>query len=152
MKKIIRLTESELHNLVQRSVKRVLREQQDNDLLLQTIAQSIIRQRSVGAKVGENDAEFQLQGGKYAYITYTVDSDPYMQKGMRSNSYDVPDDPDEIVDNPIVEVGSIEVYNDEGQSIQILDNGIVKKALERTIDIDYLIDDVPSEDDYFDEY
>ena len=103
MKKIIRLTESELHNLVQRSVQRILREQ-DERFLLQSIAQSIVQKRSVGAKLGENDGEFRLQDGNYAYITYTVEGDPYMQRGMRSSSRDVPDDPDEIIDNPTVEI------------------------------------------------
>lgn len=149
MKKIIRLTESELHGLVQHSVQKILREQNENGLLLQSLAQTIIQQGSLGAVVGENDAEFRLQGGKYAYITYTVDSNPYMQKGMRSYSYDVPDDSDEIVDNPIIEVGSIEICDDEGHCMPIRDNGIVKKALESVIDINYDINNIPSEDDYY---
>ena len=149
MKKIIRLTESELHNLVQRSVQRILREQ-DESFLLQSIAQAIVQKRSIGATLGECDAEIPLQGGNYAYITYTVEGDPYMQRGMRSSSYDVPDDPDEIIDSPTVEIGSIEVCNDEGQCTPIRDNGIVRQALERTIDIDYSpIDNIPSEEDYF---
>jgi hypothetical protein len=148
MKKIIRLTESELHNLVQRSVQRILREQ-DESFLLQSIAQAITQQGSIGATLGDCDAEIPLQGGKYAYITYTVEGDPYMQRGMRSSSYDVPDDPDEIIDNPPVEIVSIEVCDDEGQCIQVRDNGIVTQALERTIDIDYDIDRIPSEEDYF---
>jgi len=152
MKKIIRLTESELHNLVQRSVQRILREQ-DESFLLQSIAQAIAQQGSIGAKLGECDAEIPLQGGKYAYITYEVDSDPYMQRGMRSNDYDVPDDSDEIIDSPTVEIGSIEVCNEEGQCMPIRDNGIVRQALENAIDIDYnSIYDIPSEEDYFNEY
>lgn len=148
MKRIIRLTESELHNLVQRSVQRILREQ-DERFLLQSIAQSIAQKRSVGAKLGENDGEFRLQDGNYAYITYTVEGDPYMQRGMRSSSRDVPDDPDEIIDNPTVEIGSIEICDDEGHCTPIRDNGIVRQALENTIEIDYNILDIPSEEDYF---
>lgn len=153
MKKIIRLTESDLHNLVQRSVQRVLREEQDKNLLLQTIAQSLVQQEQLDANIGENDAEIPLQNGNYAYITYEVESDPYMHQGMKSNSYDVPDDPDEIIDNPIIEVGSIEICNNEGQCFPIHDNGIVKQALENVINIDYSNYDVPSEEDYnFTEY
>lgn len=149
MKKIIRLTESDLHNIVQQSVARVLREQQDNSLLLQSIAQSIVQQGKVGAIVGENDAEFRLRGDKYAYITYEVISDPYIQQGMKSSSYDVPNDSDEIMDNQTIEIGSIECCNGDGQCIQIHDNGIVKKALESVIEIDYNGMDIPSEDDYY---
>ena len=152
MKKIIRLTESELHNLVQRSVQRILREQ-DESFLLQTIAQAIAQKRSIGATLGECDAEIPLQNGNYAYITYEVESDPYMQRGMKSSSYDVPDDSDEIIDNPTVEIGSIEVCDNEGHCMPIRDNGIVKQALEQTIEIDYnSIYDIPSEEDYFNEY
>ena len=142
------MTESDLHNIIQRSVVKLLREQ-DEALLLQSIAQSLVQRRSLDALLGENDAEIALQGGNYAYITYEVLGDPYMRKGMRSNDYDVPDDPDEIIDNPTVEVGSIEYCNEDGECIQIHDNGIVKKALERVININYDIYDIPSEEDYF---
>ena len=149
MKKVIRLTESDLHALVQRSVARVLREQQDNDLLLQSLAQSIIQSGRLDAKVGENDAEFELQGDKFAYVVYEVISDPYMQSGMKSSSYDVPNDSDEIVDKPTVEIGSIEFCNGEGECIPIHDNGIIKQALEKVIEVDYGNLDIPNEDEYF---
>jgi len=152
MRKIIRLTESDLHNLVQRSVLRILHEQ-DNNLLLQNIAQSIASQGQLDVTAGENEGEFYLQGGDYAYITYNVECDPYMQQGMRSNSYDVPNDDDQIIDKPTVEVGSIEFCNRDGEGcIQIHDNGIVKRALESVINVDYTDFDIPSEQDYFSEY
>lgn len=76
-----------------------------------------------------------------------------MRQGMRSSSYDVPDDPDEIIDKPTVEIGSIEYCDSEGEGcIQIYDNGIVKKALESVIRVDYTDFDMPSEDDYYSEY
>ena len=152
MRKIIRLTESDLHNLVQRSVLKILHEQ-DNNLLLQSIAQSIASQGQLDVTAGENEGEFYLQGGDYAYITYNVECDPYMQQGMRSNSYDVPNDDDQIIDKPTVEVGSIEFCNRDGEGcIQIHDNGIVKRALESVINVDYTDFDIPSEQDYFSEY
>jgi hypothetical protein len=149
MKKIIRLTESDLHNLVQRSVAMVLQEQQDNNLLLQSIAQSIAQKGRLDVILGENDTDIELQGGRFANITFEVIGDPYMKRGMRSNSYDVPDDPDEIIDNPTIEVGSIEYCNNDGRCIPIHDNGIVKKALESIIEINYNPLDIPSEEDYY---
>jgi hypothetical protein len=72
---------------------------------------------------------------------------------MRSSSYDVPDDPDEIIDKPTVEIGSIEFCNSDGEGcVQIHDNGIVKKALESVINVDYTDFDIPSEQDYYSEY
>ena len=53
MKKIIRLTESDLHNLIKRSVERILREQGGDDLLLQSIAQGLVQQQ-LSVSPGEN--------------------------------------------------------------------------------------------------
>ena len=117
MKRIIRLTESDLHNLIQRSVERILREQDDN-LLLQSIAQGLVQQQ-LSASPGENEAEVKLGGDTLAYVKYSVLCSPYMRQGMRSNSYDVPDDPDEIIDNPEVEVIEID-YCQDGDCTPIL--------------------------------
>ena len=149
MKKLIRLTESDLHNLVQRSVLRVLREQDEN-FLLQSIAQSLVQQRLV-ANQGENEIEVQLQGDAIAQITFVVESSPYMRQGMKSSSYDVPDDPDEVVDNPTIEVVEVVVCKD-GDCLPIQDNGIIQQTLQKNVEIDYSGGDIPSEQDYYSEY
>ena len=149
MKKLIRLTESDLHSLVQRSVLRVLREQDEN-FLLQSIAQSLVQQRLV-ANQGENEIEVQLQGDAIAQITFVVESSPYMRQGMKSSSYDVPDDPDEIVDNPTIEVVEVVVCKD-GECLPIQDNGIIQQTLQKNVEIDYSGGDIPSEQDYYSEY
>ena len=152
MKKVIRLTESDLHNIIEGSVRKVLREEQDKSLLLQSIAQSIVQQGRFDVTLGENDADFDLQGGYYAYVTFEVMGDPYIKRGMRSNDYDVPDDPDEIVDDVKVEVGSIKYCNPNDECIDLMDNGIVKQALEKVISVDYSNMDIPDEDEYFYNY
>lgn len=149
MKKLIRLTESDLHNLVQRSVLRVLREQDEN-FLLQSIAQSLVQQRLV-ANQGENEIEVQLQGDTIAQIAFVVESSPYMRQGMKSSSYDVPDDPDEVVDNPTIEVVEVVVCKD-GDCLPIQDNGIIQQTLQKNVEIDYNGGDIPSEQDYYSEY
>jgi hypothetical protein len=149
MKKLIRLTESDLHNLVQRSVLRVLREQDEN-FLLQSIAQSLVQQRLV-ANQGENEIEVQLQGDAIAQIAFVVESSPYMRQGMKSSSYDVPDDPDEVVDNPTIEVVEVVVCKD-GDCLPIQDNGIIQQTLQKNVEIDYNGGDIPSEQDYYSEY
>ena len=149
MKKLIRLTESDLHNLVQRSVLRVLREQDEN-FLLQSIAQSLVQQRLVASQ-GENEIEVQLQGDTFAQIAFVVESSPYMRQGMKSSSYDVPDDPDEIVDNPTIEVVEVVVCKD-GDCLPIQDNGIIQQTLQKNVEIDYNGGDIPSEQDYYSEY
>ena len=150
MKKIIRLTESDLRGIVQRSVLRVLQEQNDFGLLLQTIAQSIAQERTIDVNPGENEQEVQLEDGRLAFVAYDVQCSPYLRQGMKSNDYDVPDDPDEIIDNPEVVVTEIILYDEDGDNeIPLEDNGIVKKALESVIQVDYSNYDVPSEEDYF---
>jgi hypothetical protein len=62
----------------------------------------------------------------------------------------VPDDPDEIIDKPEVAVTEIILYDENGDNeIPLEDNGIVKKALESVIQVDYSNYDAPSEEDYF---
>ena len=111
MKKIIRLTESDLHNFIKRSVERILREQGGDDLLLQSIAQGLVQQQ-LSVSPGENEAEVELGEDTFAYVKYNVLCSPYLKQGMRSNDYDVPDDPDEIIDEPEVEVIEVDYCQD----------------------------------------
>lgn len=150
MKKIIRLTESDLRGIVQRSVLRVLQEQNDFGLLLQSIAQSIAQKSIIDVSPGENEQEVELEDGRLVYVIYDVHCNPYLHQGMKSYDYDVPDDPDEIIDNPEVVVKEIRLYDDDGyKEIPLKDNGIVKEALESVIQVDYIGYDVPSEEDFF---
>lgn len=147
MRKIIRLTESDLRGIVQRSVERILREQGNDDLLLQSIAQGLVQQR-LNVNPGENEAEVELGEDTFAYVDYNVLCNPYLKQGMKSSSYDVPDDPDEIIDEPKVEIIQID-YCQDGDCKPIQDNGIIKKALENNIEVDYSDYDVPSEKEFF---
>jgi hypothetical protein len=149
MKKIIRLTESDLRGIVQRSVLRVLQEQNDFGLLLQSIAQSIVQKGEIDVNPGENDLEVELQDGRLVYIKYNVLCSPYLRQGMKSNDYDVPDDPDEIIDDWDVEIIDICLYDYDDNEVTINDNGIVRKSIKRVLQIDYSNYDAPSEEDYF---
>ena len=149
MKKIIRLTESDLRGIVQRSVLRVLQEQNDFGLLLQSIAQSIVQKGEIDVNPGENDLEVELQDGRLVYIKYNVLCSPYLRQGMKSSDYDVPDDPDEIIDDWDVEIIDICLYDYDDNEVTINDNGIVKESLKRVLQIDYSNYDVPSEKEFF---
>ena len=117
---------------------------------MQSIAQSIAQKGTIYVNLGENYIDVELQQGNFADIKFEVDGDPYLQQGMKSSSYDVPDDPDEIIDNLEVVVTEIMLDDEDGDNeIPLEDNGIVKKALESVIEVDYSNYDVPSEEDYF---
>lgn len=150
MKQIIRLTESDLHNIIRHSVNQILREE-DNSMLLQIIAQAL-SQKEVYARDGENEEEVELGNGAYAYITYEVSSSPYMERGWKSHTNELPNDPDEVVDSPSVYVNGIEYCENDEECIELEDNGIIKDALENTIVMDYGDDDIPYSDEYFNVY
>ena len=150
-KLVYRMTESEFKRLVNESVKQTLREY-DNSFMLQVVAQAIIGNGSVNVKAGENEKEFDLGNGKMAFIKFNVDSSPYYNKGRRSSSYDVEDDPDTLVDTPTVEIYEIEVVDDDESSCFLEDNGIIAKALNDVIEVDYDYGNIPSGNEYFNEY
>ena len=156
MKKIIRLTESELHGIIMNTVKKVLRESNEGQKFFQAIANGINTQWNPRYLTpGNNEIEISLGKDTTAYIDFELVCDPYIRRGMKSNDYDVPDDPDEIVDEPKVEITSIIIYFDNGDSEQqITDNGFIQNAIQDKVDnggieIEYDWGRVPSEEDYF---
>lgn len=147
---MIRITEGDIHRMVQSSLKRILRESDENNMVLQLIAQEIVGMGRIRAVQGENDCEVEIGDGDIAVVVFEVTSNPYVRKGMRSHDYDVPDDPDSVVDDFDIEITDI-VLEDES-SIQ--DNGIVYNALMNVIEIDYDdFDNIPDESErYSDEW
>ena len=144
-KVIYRLTESELHNLVDESVRRIIREN-DTNFLLQIVAQSVIQKGRIDAEGGEQDIELNIGQDKLAYILFNVNSNPYETPNTATSSYEEPTN--EIKDDVSVEIIDLEILKD-GESYPLEDNGIVKKALEKVIVMDYTNQDVPSERDFF---
>ena len=156
MKKIIRLTESELHGIVMNAVKRVLRESNEDQQLINAMVNWINTQWNPGYLTpGDNEIYIKLDENTMAWIDFEIVCDPYVKSGMKSNYYDVPDDPDEIVDEPKVEITSIVIYFDDSDSErQITDNGVIQNAIQNKIDnggikIEYDLGGIPSEEDYF---
>lgn len=151
-KVVIRLTESELKKIINESVSRILKEG-DDSFILQTIAQEVAQNGVIYAKNGENETEVELDGGKLVIITFNIESDPYIEPGMKSMDYDVPNDPDEIIDEPTVTVTSMEVYDNEGDSLgNLQDNGIVAKAIENELEMEYDDTYIPSREEHFNDY
>ena len=155
MKKIIRLTESDLHNIIKHSVKKILKEEKDKTLILQSIAQKIANGGKISAKFEDNEIELDIDDN-IVYISFDASPKIHYEPAYRSNNRDVPDDPAEIVEDapPTVHINSITYYNDYNDGINILDNGIVKQALENKIEMEYDDDiyDYFEDDGYYDEW
>ena len=107
MKKIIRLTESDLHNIIKYSVKKILREENDT-LFLQSIAQSIVNGEKIDANLEDNEIEVEVQD-YLININFDVEPNVHYVPGSRSFDRDVPDDAPEIVEDglPNVHVNEI---------------------------------------------
>lgn len=152
MKKLIRLTESDLHKVIKRSVSRILKESQETDILSQ-IVQGIMNMGEIkGDSSYENEiSDIELDNGNVAFITYEVSDGRYLQRGMSSYDRDVPDDPSEVMGDYDIEVTAIEIYTDDGEFVTSLkDNGMVADAIKDIAiidesDLDY------QDDDYYEE-
>lgn len=146
-KVIYRLTESELKRLVSESVRKVIKEQ-DTNFLLQVIAQAVSDKGRIDAEEGEQDIEIPVGDNKLVYILFKVNSNPY-EKPNTAQPMDEPNN--EIVDKPSVDVIDIEIMKD-GENYPLEDNGIVARAIESVMVMDYTNQDIPSEGDFFSEY
>lgn len=143
MKQLIRITESDIHRMVRNTVNRILKEENDG-MILQLIAQGLIEKRYVDARNGENSCEVDLGNDTIATIVFNVYSSPVLKRGMRSSDRDIPDDPDEIMDDYDIEI--VDIILEDETSIQ--DNGIVYNALMRVIEMDYDDVEMPYHDDF----
>ena len=152
MKRIIRLTENDLHGIVRNAIKRILRESNDNQSII-AIADAIKQQWKPDSLLpGDNEIDVELGGNASAWIDFNLVCNPYIQPGTPSSDYDVPDDPDEIVDEPEVEVNQIVMYYDGGDELDVVDDGTIQSTIEMIVSgakIDYDWDRVPSQDEYF---
>lgn len=142
MRNLTRLTYSDLSRIITESVRRVMLESNDA-LLLQQVAQQIASSGYLTATVGTNETEVSIPGGD-CYIDFTVHSNARVRRGMRSSSIDVPDDPDEVIDDFTVSVDGID-FCSGGDCRNIQDNGLVARALENVVDIEYDMESLPSE-------
>jgi hypothetical protein len=151
MRKIIRLTESDLHNMVRNALKGVLRE--SNDRFVPLIAKAVEEQWEPETLTpGENEIDVEPTRNMSVFITFNLVCNPYIQPGMRSQSRDVPDDPDEIVDEPKVKITQISMYLDENEKVGITDDGTIQSVIQEKVnnaEIKYDWNRVPSREEFF---
>lgn len=146
MLKKLRLTESDLHRIIASAVGKILTESNDNELLSAIVGK--LSNIDIDAKPGKNEIQVPLDdnGDLIAFIDFVVEDNRYLEHGMRSQSMDVPDDPDSIEGDYNVMVSSIVIYDDNNEETEFADNGMVADALRDLINLDnegldYLDDD-----------
>lgn len=146
MLKKLRLTESDLHRIIASAVGKILTESNDNELLSAIVGK--LSNIDIDAKPGKNEIQVPLDdnGDLIAFIDFIVEDNRYLEHGMRSQSRDVPDDPDSIEGDYNVMVSSIVIYDDNNEETEFADNGMVADALRDLINLDnegldYLDDD-----------
>lgn len=142
MKKVIlRLTESDIHNMIRSTVNRMLKE----DVLSQGVGEfdyksDILKGRIDGGHISANDNEVEFEvigksGAEYSiYATVSCD----VQRGMRSMDYDVPDDPDECSAKIIsLEIAKYDEETNDWTPIPYKRDPRFERALEQYLDVDF---------------
>jgi len=136
----IRLTESDIHRIISSTVRRIIKEGQENAELLSKIVEGLSNAQ-VTSNIGENyvDVPLDSQGNLIASVYYEIEDNRYLIKGMPGDGYLTDDDPDEIDGDYKVFVTKI-ILDENGDATYIEDNGMVANALKSLVkpDVDGL--------------
>lgn len=127
------ISEAVARKAVRESIKSLLREDEmDVNGKLSTIVDALTKMGRIEPNVGENSLEIPL-GSVVVMLSYNVEDHRYVHGMPSSEDYD-----DREVEGDIsVEVGTIEVYDNDGGLVdQLEDNGMVEDALKSVIDMD----------------
>lgn len=138
----IRLTESDLKNLVSSVVKRILREEVNNNSILGKIVERLSNM-DIQAKHGENDVQVPLddEGNVIVFIDFTINDNRYLVK------VDAPDGPwDEPEGDFELQITALIVMDEDGNETPIEDNGMVANALKELVTLDNSELDYPTPD------
>jgi len=139
MKKVIRMCESELHELVGNAARKVIKEM-DETALISEIAKKILEKGNVDAKEGENDIEVMLDNGTPVYINYEIIDHTVIRRDRWSENPN-----DEIVNDDY----ELYVYDiDVNEELHSDIDDMVKNALLKVVSVEHTTfeDDL---DDYY---
>jgi hypothetical protein len=150
-KQIIRLTEEDLNNIVNQTVNRIIKENEEHkfDYVSDILNASSVDGCSINMSNGYGEGEVEIYGENtdMFYVVKVYVKGEYIQ-GMKSQDYDVPDDPDETEE--WIESFDIDVYKD-GEKIGVMKNQtneLIKDMLYKHIEYDWSDYDVYGYDDY----
>jgi hypothetical protein len=138
----IRLTESDLKNIIYSTVEKILKEEIDNNSILSRIVDRLSNM-DVSASNGSNSVEVPLddQGNVIAFIDYEINDKRYL------NNVEAPDGPlNDIEGDFELYITDMVIYDENDNETPIEDNGMVTNALKELVnlddsDLDYAIED-----------
>jgi len=142
-KQIIRLTESDLHNIIKESVQKVLSEgfnTPSNDSMyldliadgLQYISKEEIENNPDNVIVPLSD-DYDENGKNIAIISCDFSDNRMLRHGWRSNDRDLPDDPDEFEGECNVVINKIVIFDDNYNSLELYDDGRIRDAIKEIV-------------------
>jgi hypothetical protein len=138
----IRLTESDLKNIIYSTVEKILKEEIDNNSILSRIVDRLSNM-DVSASNGSNSVEVPLddEGNVIAFIDYEINDKRYL------NNVEAPDGPlNDIEGDFELYITDMVIYDENDNETPIEDNGMVTNALKELVnlddsDLDYAIED-----------
>lgn len=128
----LRLTESDLKNLISSTVKRILKEEVNDSSILSRIVERLSNM-NVSANNGSNDLEVPLddEGNVIAFIDYEIKDNRYL------NQVEAPDGLlDDIEGDFELYITSMVIYDENDNETPIEDNGMVTNALKELVTLD----------------
>lgn len=132
MKKKIRLNEKELYSIISESVRRILSEEYNYDVIYDIINGSVANNCIFKFSNSDFDEEeLEVIGKSGTEYSLTISVRGTYVKGMRSYDYDVPDDYDET--NVEIENVMIEKYNKMTNQWETINNVIKDEQLNKFI-------------------
>lgn len=117
-KQIIRLTESDLHNIIKETVRNILKENIEGENYLFDILNGTFDDV---VDVEKNDDFYQchfiVEGESGEFYNIYANAIYFLTHGMGSNDYDMPNDPDEFD----VQLDSIDIKKVDGETSEEID-------------------------------
>lgn len=117
MKKIIRLTENDLHSIVKNTLSKVIKESNNEPIDITEGVISSIWDSNYDFDRWEDgwhrEVDFANEAGESYILDIYINRE--VKPGLKSHDYDVPDDPDEI--NVTLDIDNIRAFDAYGEEL-----------------------------------
>lgn len=117
MKKIIRLTENDLHRLIKNTLSKVIKESNNEPIDITEGVISSIWDSNYDFDRWEDgwhrEVDFANEAGESYILDIYINRE--VKPGLKSHDYDVPDDPDEI--NITLDIDNIRAFDADGEEM-----------------------------------